>query len=127
MVKQEPSFMYELSLAAQENSQRWFGDTSAATSLAHHVLALCGEAGSLANIIKVIDRGDLDPNDAHAHFDLVMKLADILVYLLNIGALLHCDLLRAYEHTIAENERRFVQGRIDREKQHKKVGWHQYG
>ncbi|SRR6266496_6046026 len=119
MATKPPSELWELSIIAQRNSLRWFPDDTA-TSLSHMTLALCGEVGALANIMKLIDRGEINPNDAHAHFDMVMRLADVFVYVLNIAALLKCDLLRAYEQKTIENEKRFADSR---EKQVQQIGW----
>src|SRR6266576_386141 len=123
MANKPPSDLWLLSIAARRNSARWFEGSNVDKDLSHQVLALCGEAGALANIIKLIDRGELDQQDAHAHFELVMKLVDAFVYILNIAALLECDLLRAYELKTIENERRFVEGKTKKEAQ--QAGWQQ--
>ena len=119
-MKQQPSQLWELSTVAHKNSCRWFDDKEVASDISHMILSLCGEAGALANIAKLIDRDDLDPNDAHARFEMIMKLSDIFTYVLNISSLLKCDLLRAYEQRVMENERRFAEGK---EKERKEPGW----
>lgn len=89
-------------------------------------LSLCGEAGNLANIIKLIDRGELNPEDAKAHFQMVMNLADVFVYVLNIAAILKVDLLRAYEQKVIANEKRFVDDKEKKEQPVRVSGWQPY-
>lgn len=115
MTGREPSDIYKLSLGAKINSYRWFGDTEFGTTLPHHALALCGEVGEVANIIKKVQRGSLSLNDAKVHAELAMELADVFTYLINIAAILKIDLLRAYEQKCVENERRFSKERLVRE------------
>lgn len=113
MAIKEPSDLYFLSQDASKQSARWFGDTGKEKDLVHMSLALCGETGELANIVKKIDRGSLDAGDSHVRFEMTMELADVFVYVLNIAAILGIDLLRAYEQKQIENQRRFS---IQREK-----------
>jgi hypothetical protein len=47
-----------------EDSERWFGDVAVVYSISHHTLSMCGEIGKFADIVKKIERGDLDPKDA---------------------------------------------------------------
>lgn len=115
MAAKEPSILWDLAQVAIGNSNRWFGDIDAAQSIPHMTLALCGEVGELANIIKKIDRGDLDPSSAKVRMDMSMELADVLTYVLNLSALLKIDLLRAYEQKCIENEHRFMELRRKRE------------
>lgn len=115
MNQKVPSDLYFLSLEARKNSERWFGDIENGTDLVHMTLGMCGEAGELANIIKKIDRGSANIEDAHTHFKATMELADVFVYMLNIAAHLKIDLLRAYEQKCIENERRFSIERAKRE------------
>lgn len=121
-----PSDLWTLSLAAQRNSARWLGESGIASDLSHMTLALCGESGNLANIIKLIDRGELDPEDAHAHFQMVMGLADVFVYVLNIASILQVDLLRAYEQKVIANEKRFMDGKEKRDQPIRAIGWKSY-
>lgn len=105
----------KLSKQCVEDSQRWFGDTGAHKSLAHHTLALAGEVGEFANIVKKIDRGSLDIRDATVRYDLAMELTDVFTYMLNIAGLLNVDLSKSYMHVRANNEKRFIEERKIRE------------
>lgn len=100
-----PSSIADLSKQCLDDSERWFPDIS--RSLAHHTLALAGEVGELANLVKKIDRGSKDIRDAEVRFDLVMEATDVLIYLLNIAALLGADLEKSYKIKRTENERRY--------------------
>jgi len=121
-----PSDLWNLSVEALNNSERWFGESGVAADISHMSLSMCGEAGNLANIIKLIDRGEIDPKDARAHFDMVMALADVFVYVLNIAAILQIDLLRAYEQKVIANEKRFVDDREKKNQPIRAIGWQSY-
>lgn len=108
----------ELEKQCMEDSVRWFGDTvdpKNISGIIHHTLALAGEVGELANIIKKIDRGSLDPRQPRVRFDLSMELTDVFIYVLNLGALLGVDLEEAYKQKRAVNEQRFMAERTRRE------------
>lgn len=98
-----------------EDSTKWFGDSHAAHSIPHHALALAGEVGEFANIVKKVDRGSLSIHDAAVRHDMAMELADIFTYLMNIAGLLGVDLGKAYQHKRAQNEKRFTEQRKERE------------
>jgi NTP pyrophosphatase (non-canonical NTP hydrolase) len=76
----------------------------------HHSLALCGEAGEIANIVKKIDRGSLNIGDEIVLHDLEGETADVLIYLLNIFGLLQVDPLKAYVAKRTFNDKRFRRG-----------------
>lgn len=87
------------------DSNIWFpGEVQ---TLSHHTLALCGEVGELANLVKKIDRGSLDSNSAIVQHDLQSESADVLIYLLNIFGLLDIDPLKAYIEKRTFNDKRF--------------------
>lgn len=111
----EPSRLAVLSNQALVDSDRWFGDTGTTHNLAYMVLALCGEAGELANIVKKIERKSLNINDAETRFRLMEESTDVLVYLLIIYRLLGVDPEKAYMHVRAQNEKRFMAERAKRE------------
>jgi NTP pyrophosphatase (non-canonical NTP hydrolase) len=100
---------------ALEDSQRWFGDVANSHSLSHHVLALCGEAGELANVVKKIERGSLDQRSAATMMMLNMETVDVFTYTLNIAGLLGLDLDKGNQYTRAANEKRFMKERAARE------------
>ena len=108
-----------LTIGAGADSARWFGDIWGSRTklqmLVHHTLALAGEAGELANIVKKIDRGSLQLNDAVTRNKLTGELTDVLVYLLNIANLLNIDLSRSYEQVRGQNNKRFLEERKARE------------
>lgn len=110
-----PSHLWELSQQAVEDGERWFGDSNIAVSIPHHTLALCGEAGEVANIVKKIERGSLSMNDAHTRYQLMMEIVDVFTYTLNLAYLCGLDLERGYEAKRTENQKRFTEERARRE------------
>jgi NTP pyrophosphatase (non-canonical NTP hydrolase) len=76
-----------------EDSRRWF---PGAQDLPTMVLAMCGEAGEVANLVKKIVRGSLTVEEAMdvdtmADFEkdtLQEEVVDVLIYLCNIMGLL---------------------------------------
>ena len=101
----QPSELYSLAKQALEDSRRWF--PSSAESIPFTVLALCGEVGEVANVVKKIERGSLDFKDAKVRFDLDMEVADVFTYLVLLAGQLNVDLVKLYEVKRVENERRF--------------------
>jgi NTP pyrophosphatase (non-canonical NTP hydrolase) len=86
------------------DSKKYFPET--AKSLAHSVLALCGETGELANIVKKIERGD---RSVEVEFpNLTDEVADIFIYLMNVVGMLGIDLATAYEVKREFNNERFI-------------------
>jgi len=115
MSNQSTGFIVQLQKQCQDDSERWFGDTHAGHSLVHQTLALAGEVGELANIVKKIDRKSLDISDAATRIHLAEECADILTYLLNVADLLQIDLEQAYHIVRGKNEKRFMAARAERE------------
>lgn len=87
------------------DSNIWFPGQS--QTLMHHTLALCGEVGELANIVKKIDRGSLTLESEIVRHDLESETADVLIYLLNVFGLLEVDPLKAYMTKRTFNDKRF--------------------
>lgn len=107
-----------LAVLAQEagaDSKKWFGDLPIAHSIPHHALALAGEVGEFANIVKKIERGSLGMSDANVRHSMAMELTDIFTYTLNLAYCLGIDLDKAYKLKRAENDRRFTEERRKRE------------
>lgn len=104
-----------LTYQCMEDSEKWFGDTDTIKSVPYHTLAMAGELGEFANIVKKIERGSLSPNDSKVRLDLAMELTDTFVYMLNIAGLLGIDLEKTYHHVRLNNEQRFMAERKKRE------------
>jgi NTP pyrophosphatase (non-canonical NTP hydrolase) len=97
--------LIEMARQCMRDSHRWFPDTS--HSLPFMVLALCGEVGELANIVKKVERGSLDMKDARTKHAAVMEATDVLIYLMDVFAILGVDPEQAYNMKRVENEQRF--------------------
>lgn len=117
--KQEEGLLIKLAKQCNEDSDRWFGDAACVKSIPHHTLAMAGEVGEFANLVKKIERGSLSIGDAKVRYNLAMELTDIFVYLMNLAGLLHIDLEKTYQMVRANNDKRFVQQRAMREEQRK--------
>lgn len=115
MVDDKASALWTMSEEAVKDSERWFGDTAIVHSIPHNTLALCGEAGELANIVKKIERGSLDIMQPAVRYELMMEIVDVFTYTLNLAGLTKTDLLKAYYHKRGENEQRFMAQRAQRE------------
>lgn len=98
-----------------QDSEKWFGDSACVYSIPHHTLAMAGEVGEFANIVKKIERGSLSIHDAAVRYNLAMELTDVFVYMLNLAGLLGVDLEKSYMHVRAQNEKRFTEQRQVRE------------
>ena len=104
-----------LSKQCLEDTERWFGDQPASHSVVHHALALAGEVGEFANIVKKVDRGSYEFRDAKVRHMLAMELTDAFIYILNLAAMLNIDLEKSYMHVRGLNEKRFMLERAERE------------
>jgi NTP pyrophosphatase (non-canonical NTP hydrolase) len=100
-----PDDLYGMGRQALEDSRRWFPQTSESVALT--VLALCGEAGEVANVIKKIERGSCDFKDPKVRYDLNMEVADVFTYLVLLAGQLGVDLIQLYKLKRIENQRRF--------------------
>lgn len=95
------------------DSQKWFPKTGATVGtssieqLKHHALAMAGEVGEFANLVKKIDRGDKSLQDELVRFDMKDELTDVLIYLLNLAGMLEVDLLQAFINKRKRNNERF--------------------
>lgn len=106
------NLLTQLSLECLQDSRLWFpGANGSGPDLAHHALGMAGEAGEVANIVKKIDRGDFDLSDTTQRNRLAEENTDVLIYNLNIYALLHVDPLQVYRWKRAVNARRFAKER----------------
>jgi NTP pyrophosphatase (non-canonical NTP hydrolase) len=88
-----------------KDSHRWFPKT--ADDIGFMTLAMVGEAGEVANVVKKILRGSLFLKDAKTKNDLAMEITDVFIYLMDLCDLLGIDIERAYNMKRMENEQRF--------------------
>lgn len=98
--------LVEMANQCRADSTRWF--PLVAEDIPHHTLSLAGEVGELANLVKKIQRGDLDYKDSMVRHDVAMELTDAFIYILNIAALTRVNLHESYKVKRAENEKRFT-------------------
>lgn len=101
------NLLQQLARQCVKDSERYFPNFGS-SPLVHHALALCGETGELANVIKKIDRGSLDIATESAKIQLEGEATDVLIYLLNIFGILGIDPLRAYFKKREFNNERFT-------------------
>lgn len=92
-----------------EDTERWFGDKPHVNTLLHQTLGMCGEVGEFANVVKKIDKGQLNIDDAATRVRLAEELADVLTYTLSIAGILKIDLEKAYIAVRTKNQRRFME------------------
>jgi NTP pyrophosphatase (non-canonical NTP hydrolase) len=97
--------LVDIQAEIHRDTQAWFPELQA--DLGYLSLALCGEAGEFANIIKKVMRGSLDVNDKITRVEMAYELADVLIYLGMIANLLDIDLGRAYNYKRGINVGRF--------------------
>ncbi|MFI9817959.1 MazG nucleotide pyrophosphohydrolase domain-containing protein [Saccharothrix variisporea] len=75
-------------------------------TLVHIALALAGEVGELANVVKKYDRGDIPFDDTLKL--LPDELADIFIYLIKLSYQTGIDLESAFLNKLDVNEKRFA-------------------
>tara|TARA_Y100001949_G_scaffold168329_1_gene166974 strand:- start:13 stop:330 length:318 start_codon:yes stop_codon:yes gene_type:complete len=91
----------------EADSVLFFKDSS--EDIAHHVLALCGEVGELANMIKKMQRGDLKIDEEDTWYDMASEITDIFIYILSIASIAGMDMETFYGVKREFNYRRFVE------------------
>lgn len=106
------NLLVELTKQCVSDSRRWFPDVNpgpdaSQREIIHHTVAMFGEMGEFANIVKKIERGSLNLENPNVQFNLRDELADVLIYLLNLAGILNVDLLYAYGDKRVRNEERF--------------------
>lgn len=88
-----------------KDSVKWFG-SEIHSSLPHQVLALCGETGELANLVKKVQRGSLEM-DAETRMAMVMEATDCFIYIINVFGVLQYHPAFAYKIKREQNAERF--------------------
>jgi NTP pyrophosphatase (non-canonical NTP hydrolase) len=99
------STIQEIIKQCGKDSHRWFPKT--ADDLGFMTLAMVGEAGEVANVVKKILRGSLSLKDAKTKNELTMEIADVFIYLMDLCDMLGIDIEKAYSIKRIENEQRF--------------------
>ena len=90
-----------------EDSKRWFPDIQPTP---HYLtIALAGEVGEFANIVKKVMRGSLEMNNK-TRVELAMELTDCLIYACLLASSLQVDLGECYQLKREYNEERFGGG-----------------
>jgi NTP pyrophosphatase (non-canonical NTP hydrolase) len=99
-----------------KDSTEWFPEAADATATdlearrragMHHALALCGEAGEVANWMKKMDRGSYDFDNEIFQHSIKEEIVDVFIYILNLAGLFEMDLLKAYVSKRDKNVKRF--------------------
>ena len=84
--------LLDISEQCLEDTKRWFGDKPHVNTLLHQTLGMCGEVGEFANVVKKIDKGQLNINDASTKVRLTEELADVFTYLMSLAGILQVDM-----------------------------------
>lgn len=92
---------------AHRDSKQWFPDR--ASDLRHHILGLAGESGEVANLVKKLDRGDVNLDDIRK--ELAKELVDVLIYTFNAFAIIGVNPDKVWDIKRAENINRFGNGK----------------
>lgn len=91
------------------DSHEWFPTT--AEDLAFNALAMAGEVGEFANVVKKVMRGSRRYDDLKTQEELGEELTDVFIYLMNIVGILQrrmdFDLVEAYARKRQFNHERF--------------------
>jgi NTP pyrophosphatase (non-canonical NTP hydrolase) len=115
-VRMELTLLDMLVKQCAKDSTEWFPEAADASAtdpearrraVMHHTLALCGEAGEIANLVKKMDRGSYDIDSEVFQRSVKEEIADVFTYLLNLAGLFEMDLLRAYMSKRDKNVKRF--------------------
>lgn len=88
-----------------EDSTAWFGG-ELVDNLAHQILALCGEVGETANLLKKIQRGSIQ-FDEESRGDLIEEMTDVFIYVVNIFNCLRANVGDSYDIKRSINADRF--------------------
>jgi hypothetical protein len=101
--------LQEMLIQCHFDGLTWFPEVT--RDLSYNMIALGGEIGELQNKFKKVLRGDadFDFNDPRVRADLGFEATDILVYLLNIFAILNINPEATYDIVRARNIERFGQ------------------
>ena len=91
---------------AYKDNKSWWPEL--ADNVQHHTLGLAGEAGEVSNFVKKYDRGSISEDTLRT--ELKGELADVLVYVFSLAAILGIDLEIAYDNKRKFNTERYTHG-----------------
>ena len=97
--------LQEMAKLCGEDSRMWFPKT--ANDLVFLTLALNGEAGELANVVKKIARGSTSMRDPKVRLQIMQELMDTMIYAMCIADALHIDIEKLYLKVRSDNAGRF--------------------
>lgn len=97
--------LVDIQAEIDQDTKDWFSEVD--IDLGYLALALAGEAGEFANLIKKIIRDDLDINTKEFRVDMAFELVDVLIYTSMLANLLGVDLAEAYSYKREINVTRF--------------------
>lgn len=100
----EGTVLQDIVTQCVEDSEIWFPHQ--AHDVPFLALALCGEAGEVANVVKKMVRGDND-DDYELSEKLRNEVADVFIYLMNLIGALNLDIVKRYNTIREANEKRF--------------------
>jgi NTP pyrophosphatase (non-canonical NTP hydrolase) len=103
----EQNLIDNLTMQCHLDSLSWFPDQ--ARDLTFMTLAVAGEVGEFANLLKKVERGSLDYADPEVKLQMAEELCDIFIYLLNAAAIMNVNLANIYEMKREKNVERFGQ------------------
>lgn len=104
--------LVEIQAQCYNDSNEWFDvdrepDQKLSNNLPYMTLALTGEAGELANIVKKLQRGDLELADADVLHALCNEIVDVFIYVCNVANIMNLNLGEAYSQKRQFNVERF--------------------
>ena len=97
--------LQEMAKSCGEDSRRWFPSTS--NDLVFLTLAMNGEAGELANVVKKVARGSTSMSDPKVRLQIMQELMDTMIYAMCIADALHIDIEKLYLKVRSDNAGRF--------------------
>lgn len=100
----DPRDLLAIQLQCIQDNQAWFPEV--AHDLGHHIIGAIGELGEFANIVKKIDRGDLEMNE-EVYAQMCMEIVDFFIYTVACATILNFDLAMGYHQKREYNVQRF--------------------
>jgi len=97
--------LIDIQAEVDKDTQDFFPELD--SDLGYLALAMAGEAGEFANMVKKIIRGTMDVNQKEVRIDMAFELVDVLIYIAMLANLLDIDLAETYGYKRDINVTRF--------------------